>query len=125
MLIYALVSAFLVFFNAVYSLYGHGVHSASMTLMFLYPLIGGVLGFALLWLFCPAAETVRRFRLLYNLYNAGVATLIIGSMIKGVLDIAGTASPYTAVYFIIGWLLTGIGFLYFLHGAVKRKQPAH
>ena len=78
----------------------------------------------MLWLFCPAAESARHFRLLYNLYNAGIAALVIGSMIKGVLDIVGTTSPYTAVYFIIGWLLAGDGFSCFLWNVGKCKQPA-
>jgi len=40
---YLLVSAAAVAFDKVYDVYGHGVDSAAMTWMFLYPLLGGAL----------------------------------------------------------------------------------
>ena len=104
-LVYLAISVFCVVFNNVYALYGHGVHSDSMTYMFLYPLLGGVLPFALLWFFSPQADTVNHYRLFYNCYNSGTAALTLGSCIIGIFEIAGTSSPYTIVYAIGGWTM--------------------
>ena len=113
-LAYAAASAYCVMFDRLYAMFGHGVDSAAMTLMFLYPLIGGSLAFALLWLLKPAADATPHYRLYYNLYNSGIATLTIGSLIRGVFEIAGTSSPYTLLYLIAGSLLTAVGAVGFL-----------
>jgi len=122
MLVYLSVSGFCVFFNAVYSLYGHGVSSAAMSLMFLYPLLGGALGFGLVWLTVPAADGLRHYRAVYNLYNSGLATLILGSALQGVLEIAGTTSPYIALYRIAGGVLAGVGLLGFWRSVHRRRR---
>lgn len=121
MLVYLGVSVFCVIFDRVYSLYGHGVYSASMSLMFLYPLIGGSLVFLLLWLLKPTADAAPHYRVYYNLYNSGIAALTAGSMLKGVFDIAGTSSPYTVIYFICGWALIAVGVIGFLLNSGRDK----
>lgn len=108
---YLAVSALSILFDRVYALYGHGVYSASMSLMFLYSLLGGALVFSLLWLFGPEDAKISHSRLFYNLYNSGVAALMAGSLLKGVLDIAGTSSAYLPVYRLAGFLLAGVGAL--------------
>ena len=122
MLVYSAVSAFCIFFNKVYALYGHGVTSASMSLMFLYPLIGGAAVFMFLWLFKPDATGIPKYRLLYNLYNSGIAALVIGSMLKGIFEIAGTSSQYTVFYFILGWMFIAVGIIGFLSDSQKQKN---
>ncbi len=103
------ISAFCILIDRVYTLFGHGVSSASMSLMFLYPLVGGTAVFMLLWLYRAAPERMPRYRASYNLYNSGIATLTVGSMLNGVFEIAGTNSPYITVFWAAGWLLAGIG----------------
>mgnify|MGYP001248372193 CR=1 FL=1 len=122
LLVYLAVSAFCVFFSTVYSHFGHGVRSASMSLLFLYPLLGGAFAYLLVWLFCPAPERIRHSRVHFNLYNAGIATLAVGSTLRGVFDIAGTSSPYTVLYFAAGWLFAGIGALGFIRSAITRSR---
>ena len=124
-LIYLGISAFCFIFDKVYSLYGHGVYSASMSLMFLYPLIGGTLGFLLLWLLKPAADSIPNYRVYYNFYNSGIATLVIGSLLKGIFDIAGTSSPYTIIFFIVGCLLIVAGVIGFWVKERQHKKTAH
>ncbi len=121
-IVYLIVSVLSVLFDQVYALFGHGVRSASMSMMFLYPLIGGALVFTLLWFFCPEAEYRRHSRLFFNLYNSGIAALMTGSLLKGVLDIAGTSSPYLIVYRLVGWLLLGFGILGFLGVMGRHSQ---
>lgn len=116
-LVYLLISGLCVLVNYVYSLYGHGVSSAAMSLMFLYPLLGGALVFALVWLLMPGAQQVPHYRLSVNLYNAGIAALTVGSLLKGVFDIAGTSSPYIVAYRLAGWLLAGAGAILYVGSA--------
>jgi len=118
--IYLVIAAGCVVIDKVYALFGHGVTSAAMSLMYLYPLLGGMLPFLLLWLLVPAASAVRGYRLFYNSYNSGMATLTIGSMLTGVFEIAGTASPYMIVFTVAGWCLIGFGLCGYLLSAGRR-----
>ncbi len=122
MLVYLCISAFCIIFDKVYALFGHGVYSASMSLMFLYPLVGGVIVFLLLWIFKADADKVTKYRLNYNLYNSGISVLVIGSALKGVFDIAGTSSPYTIIYMICGSLFIAIGVINYWRNERKQKK---
>lgn len=53
-------------------------------------------------------------RLAFNLYNSGVATLIVGAMLNGILEIAGTASAYQPLFMAAGWTFAFIGFILLL-----------
>lgn len=107
--VYLAVTAFVLTFGIVYECFSHGVVSLYMVLAFLIPLVLGVLPFG----------TVTVMKKNYypspigsNTYHAGIATLTVGSIVKGVLDIYGTTSPYTSVYLILGVILCvfGVGY---------------
>jgi hypothetical protein len=121
-IVYLILSILSIAFDRLYALCGHGVRSASMSLMFLYPLLGGTLSFMLLWFFSPEAEDRNHSRLFFNLYNSGVAALTAGSLLQGVLDIAGTSSPYIVAYRLLGWLLVGITLTGWIGLAGRRGQ---
>ena len=122
MIVYLGVSAFCLLFGFVYSLFGHGVQSAYLSLLFLYPLAGGAAVFALLWRFGPPTAQIPQYRLFYNAYNSGIAALSLASALQGVFDVAGTSSPYTVFFWITGCLLAGIGVIGFV-GSVGSRQP--
>lgn len=106
--------AFALFFSAVYNHYGHGVRSAYMNLLFIWPL-SGTLAAAITRLvhFCPALTARRLFR-------AAAATMAAGFLLKGITEIAGASSAYLPVYFIAGTVL------YAAAAAVcLKKKPAH
>jgi hypothetical protein len=111
--VYLILTVVAVVVNYVYGLFGHGVHSAAMTWMFLYPLMGGALIYFLLERFFPDVKTLKAFRLGYNSYNSGIATLTLGSFLKGILEIAGTDSGYLIVFTAVGGLALGMGLLIF------------
>lgn len=113
-LIYLAVTIGCVVFDRIYAIFGHGVYSAAMSLMFLYPLLGGVLPFMLLGLLLPQADQARLYRFSANAYHSGIATLTIGSLLTGILQIAGTASPYLIGYSVTGWSLLVIGLSIYL-----------
>ncbi|MDR1692595.1 MAG: hypothetical protein LBR72_04490 [Oscillospiraceae bacterium] len=91
----------------VYALFGHGVRSDAMDGMFLYPLLGGTAVY-LLTGFALKKAAVRPGS---TIYNAGIATLTAGGMLRGILEIAGTGSAYGTVFTAVGWGLAGLGLL--------------
>lgn len=91
---YILVSVVCLIVNYIYGKFGHGVTSNYMTYMFIIPLIMGS---------CVYFIIKRPNRIFKNIYNAGVATLIVGSFVKGIFEIAGTASKYEIVFLIVGF----------------------
>lgn len=110
---YLLVSALCIVFDKVYAIFGHGVESPSMSLMFLYPFIGGTSPFIILWLSFKNADKIKHYRFCFNCYNSGIAVLTVRSMLKGILDIAGTSSPYLIYFLITGCLMVFVGLLIF------------
>ena len=112
--IYLVISLGLVGVNQIYALFGHGVRSASMTFMFLYPFLGGTLLFSLIEHFLPGAREARGYRLFSNLHHSGIAALTLGSFLKGILDIAGTGSSFTIAFFAAGWIFAAAALTVFV-----------
>jgi len=113
-LIFLLVSAACIAATNIYALFGHGVRSASMDTMFLYPLLMGAAPWLLLAALFPMMGRRRLFRPAFNLYNSGIAALTTGAMLNGILEIAGTASAYQPLFMAAGWIFVFIGFILFL-----------
>lgn len=120
--VYAILSLVAIGINFIYGQFGHGVHSAAMTWMFLYPLLGGALFYFLLERLKSGMTRFAPFRFGYNSYNSGIATLTVGSFLKGILEIAGTNSPYLVLFTIIGWLFIAVGVMVFALLSVSRKK---
>lgn len=103
----------------VYALFGHGIRSDAMDYMFLYPLLGGA---AVMLLLDVVFRRLCYPRLALNLHSAGIATLTVGGMVQGILDIAGTASAYTIVFTVAGWMLVGVGLIAWCADALRFRQ---
>jgi hypothetical protein len=113
--VFLVISLICVIVNWIYGRYGHGVHSDYMTFVFVYPLLGGT---AVYGLAGALPKAWLPGRLAINIYNSGIATLAVGSMLRGVFDIAGTSSPYQPVFLILGIAMISIGLLsYFIRRA--------
>ncbi len=111
-LVYLSVSIFCALFGAIYEVFSHGVYSFYMIYAFAYPLVGGALAFLILFF----VKTTRYpNNLACNLYHSGVATLTVGSIVQGVLEIYGTTNVLTDFYKIIGipMVVAGIGIYLF------------
>lgn len=121
---YLLITVLVIAIDNIYALFGHGVRSPYMDYMFLYPLIGGCLVFFILNRLAPGIRTAKRFRLGYNLYNSGIATLTMGSFFTGILEIAGTASYFSIVFFVTGWVLAAAGFIFLVRSYVVYRNSA-
>jgi hypothetical protein len=120
---YLIVSAAAVAIDKVYGAYSHGVDSAAMTWMFLYPLAGGALYFFIIGKLFPRITHSVSCRVFLNLHNSGIASLTIASLLKGVFEIAGTNSPHLVYYNAAGWGFIAAGLLtMFAQIATVRKK---
>lgn len=101
-LIYLIVALFCAFFGAIYERYSHEVYSYYMIYAFAFPLVGGTLPFHILSL---SKSTAYPRSFARNLYHSGIATLTVGSVVRGILDIYGTTNSLSGYYWILGGLL--------------------
>ena len=116
--IYLCVTLFTALFGGVYEVFGHGVFSFPMLYAFAFPLAGGVAPFFLLMTHRKAYPS----SLSTGAYHAGIATLTVGSLVSGALEIYGTESPLLIVYQIVGAALVLIGILtYLILGGILRS----
>ena len=107
-LTYLLVAVFCALFGAVYEVFSHQVYSFYMIYAFAFPLVLGTLPFLLLNLSKtpPALGALPR-----SLYHYGIATLTVGSLVCGVLEIYGTTHFLTPLYWIAGLTLLAAALL--------------
>ena len=106
------VSLFCVLFGAVYEYFSHEVYSYFMIYAFVIPQAGGMLPFfGMAYLKGPLPGRVS-----LNLYHSGIASLTVGCLFKGVLDIYGTTNRLISVYWIVGAVLLILGIAGYLLG---------
>ena len=118
-LVYLVISVFCAVFGAIYELYSHEVYSFYMIYAFAFPLVGGTLPFLLLGIlnvkYYPCTISC-------SLYHCGIATLTVGSIIRGFVEIYGTTNRLIRIYRIIGGLLIAVGIVISL---IKISSDAH
>ena len=88
--------------GTVYEFFSHQVYSPFMYLLFMIPLVLGVIPNL------AAKMTKKTFLASDNAkaaYKMGVLTFIFGSFLKGVFDIYGTSSIYPTLYLPVGAVL--------------------
>lgn len=121
-LVYLILALIAVVVDKVYGIFGHGVDSKAMTWMFLYPLLGGSVFYSVINLFFPNIIKVASYRMFYNIYNSGIATLTFGSFLKGILDIAGTNSEYLVFFYITGGAFISVGLIMMFIMVINKKR---
>lgn len=92
-----------------------------MTYMFVYPLIGG----AVVNLVAIVRNKITEVQIFYvgkTILNYGIATLVVGSFMKGVFEIAGTGSDYLAYYFYVGIVLIFISLSLLLYSFYRTSN---
>lgn len=118
---YSVVTIFLIILNYIYSLFSHNVISNYMRYMFVYTLIGGLF-INLILIMSNEITEVKLFYIGKSTFNYGIATLVVGSFIKGIFEIAGTDSIYLTNYFYVGIVLISIGALLLLYSLYISKK---
>ena len=94
---YLLLSVFVFVFAQIYEYFSHGVYSNYMLYAFLIPFLGLSVPSFLLHSLKKAIPTNSRF-----LWKCGIATLTVGSIYKGILEIYGTNGYFEFPYLFIG-----------------------
>lgn len=100
-------------FNLIYSMYAHGVSSLYMSALWFGILVMGSMPQLLLWKLPNYIEKERAYTKFQKYYYTGLATLAVGSLLKGILEIAGADSQYLIFYLIVGGILSIIGLSHF------------
>lgn len=100
------VTIFCFIFGRVYTMFGHGVESKFMNGLPVWP------GIAMVWYFIFGTMKIPFSRIGENLFNAGIATLTVGSALKGIFEIAGTSSAYENYFFYVGYVLVLFGIVF-------------
>ena len=90
-------------FNKIYALFSHGVSSQWMSNAYLYLLGFGVCVYSGLKILVPQIEQNKKFPGFYTIYNSGVAILLNGMLLLGIIEIAGGTSAYAVYYLYIGY----------------------
>lgn len=88
--------------GTVYEFFSHQVYSPFMYLLFMIPLVLGVMPNLVTKM---TGKTFLESEDAKAAYKMGVLTFIFGSFLKGVLDIYGTNSVYPALYLPVGAVL--------------------
>jgi hypothetical protein len=120
--VYLILSAVAIVVSKVYGIFGHGVTSAAMSWMFLYPLLGGALFYFIIEMLIPHITKFAGCRVFLNLNNSGIATLTLASLLKGIFEIAGTDSPYLVYYYTVGGVFVAAGLIILLIMATNRDR---
>ena len=94
---YLLLSVFVFVFAQIYEYFSHGVYSNYMLYAFLIPFLGLALPSFLLHSLKKSLPASSRF-----LWKCGIATLTVGSIYKGILEIYGTNGYFEFPYLFIG-----------------------
>lgn len=119
--VYLGITFFTIMLSYIYSLYSHGMTSASMTYLFLVPFLLGSCVYVLLNLLFGNITESPFFRLFTNTYNTAVAVLITGQLLNGIFEIAGSGSKLLKYYYIAASILLIASSLIFLHIIHNKK----
>ena len=109
-------SVFLALFGAVYELFSHEVYSYYMIYAFSIPLILGVFVYSIMLI-----KNKRPRSIFPKLWNSATATLSVGCVFKGVLDIYGTTNSLIIAYPIAGSALLLAGAISAAASPKKKK----
>lgn len=88
--------------GTVYEFFSHQVYSSFMYLLFMIPLVLGVVPNLVAKM---TGKTFHESEDAQAAYKMGVLTFIFGSFLKGVFDIYGTRSIYPTLYLPVGAVL--------------------
>ncbi len=96
-ILYLFLSVFVFVFAQIYEYFSHGVYSNYMLYAFLIPFLGLFVSSFLLHCLKKALPANSRF-----LWKCGIATLTVGSIYRGILEIYGTNGYFEFPYLFFG-----------------------
>lgn len=100
-LIGSIVAAlFCALFAAVYETFSFGVYSYFMLFAFVVPLLGCSLPYSIMVFRNKNIPDIKSLRL----WNSGIASLTVGSIMQGVIEIYGTTNHLIIIYAAAGFI---------------------
>lgn len=111
---YIFFTIFILVFGQIYEHFSFGVISNYMIYAFLIPLILGLLINTIIYF-----TKIVPSKMGSCLYNKGIITLTVGSILRGVLDIYGTTNMYLKIYLYAGVLLIIAGIILYIINIIK------
>lgn len=112
---YLLTALAVAAFGVIYEAFSHGVYSWYMLYAFAFPLVGGTLPFLSMGLF---SERHYPARTCISFYHCGIATLTVGSIVQGILEIYGTTNTLAGYYWPVGGILITVAM-------VQKRKKCH
>lgn len=103
--VYTLITVFFFIFSRIYEHFSFGETSVYMHWLFGVPLIGGV-GLLIFQKLIPNLS-----RLSLNLWNSAVATIAVGVLFRGIVNLSGRSTTLDLPYWYIGIGLAGLALL--------------
>ncbi len=116
--IYLILTVICFIFSAIYLSLSFGIVSLYMKYLAVIPLIGEAI-FGIVYMF-----KIKISRLSYNLFNASIFTLSVGSTLQGVLEICGSSSKLIYVFFILAVIELIISIVNWIIFLKKEKENA-
>lgn len=114
------ISVFCLIFYLIYNMFSHGVKSPYMTYLFAWPLILGFFPCIIIYVISRIKHcSIHIDAVSDNAFCSGVAALTVSSLLKGIFDIAGTASVYQTWLSYAGTALLIIGIIHFIIVCIK------
>lgn len=98
---YLILSLICGLFGAIYECFSHEVYSFNMIYAFAFLLILGFVPYFVMY--------IKKIDIISNFWNCGTATLTMGSIVKGILDIYGTTNSLVSFYWVVGIALLVMG----------------
>ena len=116
--VYLVIALLCSVFGTVYELCGFGVFSMFMIFCFIPPLVLGSLPFFAIYLLGKGMPG----RLAFNLYNSGVATVTVGFIFRGVIEIYGTTNRLSHFYSLFGALFILGAVIVYIIDMIRNKK---
>ena len=103
--VYTLITVFFFIFSRIYEHFSFGETSVYMHWLFGVPLIGEVV----LLIFQKLIPNLSRLSL--NLWNSAVATIAVGVLFRGIVNLSGRSTTLDLPYWYVGIGLAGLALL--------------
>ena len=116
-LYYLAAGVFWLVFGLIYTHFSHGVRSPFMTFAFLIPLAMCAVP-AVCFLIRGSRSYPGRYA--RSIYRWACACFSVGSVLRGVVDIFGTASRYPLIYLAAGIVLLTVSVIFYIAERVRR-----
>ncbi len=123
--VYIGVAIFCIVFNTIYEHFSYGEYSLHMRYMFIAPILFGIIPFTVATTKSKQGSVcLWESRISYNLWNCGIATLLSGCIVRGIINISGRYSDYDIIYRIGTGLFFIVSILLSLKNISKQKKQS-